>query len=177
MKFPVRIMTDINNFDISLNVRVDAKYKRMKEVTVFSKSYRQDSLENRQLYADIFEYEKPGIHTSMANGVAGADFDQIVNMFRFKRNRYMKAFQKRLVNEEQDKYIDHKFTTKKVEQLTGLTGADRDSFMFIFRPTYEFTANTTLYDFYWYIKMSGQQYKMGARQNLFFVKLAALKPE
>jgi hypothetical protein len=89
-------------------------------------------------------------------------------MFRFRRNKYIKSFQKRLVLEEQDKYIDHKFTKKVVQQLTGLTDKDRDSFMLIFRPTYDFTVLTPLYDFYWYIKMCGQQYKMGIRQNAFF---------
>ena len=128
MKFPVHAMNDINNFDISLNVKVLAKYKRMKEVTVFSHNYHTDSLENREKYADIFGYEKPGLKTSMSGGVAGADLDELINMFRFRRNKYLKSFQKRLVLDEQDKYIDHKFTKKVVQQLTGLTDADRDSF-------------------------------------------------
>ncbi len=169
MKFPVHIITDPNNFEISINVKVEAKYKRMKEVMVFSKSYHQDSLENREKYADIFGYEKPGLKTTMSNGVAGADLDELINMFRFRRNKYLKSFQKRLVTEEENKFIDHKFTKKVVQQLTGLSGADRDSFMLIFRPTYDFAAASTLYDFYWYIKMSGQQYKLGARSNNFFL--------
>lgn len=171
IKFPVHVITDVNNFDISLNVKVQAKYKRLKEVTVFSSNYHTDSLRNREKYADIFGYEKPGLKTSMSNGVAGADLDELINVFRFRRNKYLRSFQKRLVLEEQDKYIDHKFTKKIVQQLTGLTDKDRDTFMLLFRPTYEFTMLTPLYDFYWYIKMSGQQYRMGFRQNTFFRKL------
>ena len=168
MHFPVHIITDINHFDIALSVRVQAQYKRLKEVTVFSKNYRQDSLENREKYADIFGYEKPGLKTTMSNGVAGADLDELINVFRFRRNKYLKLFQKRLIAEEQDKYVDHKFTKKVVQQITGLSGNDRDSFMLIFRPTYEFTVVTPLYDFYLYIQMSGRLYQQGARENLFF---------
>ncbi len=168
MRFPVQKMPDLNHFDISLNVKVQALYKRMKEVTVFSKSYRQDSLENREKYADVFGYEKPGLKTTMSNGTAGADLDALINVFRFRKNKYMKIFQKRLIAEEQDKYVDHKFTKKVVQQITGLTGSDRDSFMLVFRPTYEFAMLTPLYDFYLYIQMSGRLYQQGSRENLFF---------
>ena len=87
-KFPVRKMADPSRFDISLKIPVKGKYQVLNEVTVFSKSHKQDSMENRQTYADIFDYKKPGLSTSITpGGGVGADLDELINVFRFKRNK------------------------------------------------------------------------------------------
>ncbi len=176
-RYPVRTIADYTHFDIALLVPVASRYKTIKEVTVFSKSYRQDSLENRKEYGDIFAFERPGVKSSMVNGTAGADLDELINIFRFRRNKNIRKFQTRLLTQEQEKYISYRFNKKIAQNLTGLHGADLDSFMVIYRPPYTFTTQTSLYDFYWYIKMSGQQYKMGIRQNLFFKRQQELFPE
>jgi hypothetical protein len=175
-RYAVSTIADYTRFDIALLIPIasNSKYKTIKEVVVFSKTYKQDSMENREAYADIFGYEKPGFKTSMSDGVAGVDLDELINIFRFRRNKNMRKFQSRLLQQEQDKYVDYRFNKKTVQQLTQLTGPDLDSFMVIFRPTYFFTINTPLYDFYWYIKMSGQQYALGARENLFFKRQPGL---
>ena len=49
-KFSVAQIINPNQFDISIHVQVNGKYKMMKEVTVFSKSYALDSIENRMAY-------------------------------------------------------------------------------------------------------------------------------
>jgi len=84
-------------------------------------------------------------------------------MFRFKRNRRMLAFQERLIEDEHDKFIDHRFTRYIVKKITGLSGDTLDKFMFRFRPTYEFTKVATDYEFFDYIKLAYQDYK---RQGL-----------
>jgi hypothetical protein len=71
----------------------------------------------------------------------------------------MLAFQKRLVEDEHDKFIDHRFTRYIVKKITGLTGDAEDSFMFRFRPSYEFTKVATDYEFFDYIKLAYQDYK------------------
>ncbi len=43
VKFPVKTISNYNEFNISLRVRVFEKYRPLKEVIVYSKSYRQDS--------------------------------------------------------------------------------------------------------------------------------------
>ncbi len=176
-KYPVRNITDYSNFDIALLVPIYSKYKIIKGVTVFSKTYRQDSLENRNEYGDIFDFQRPGVQSSMVNGSAGANLDELINVFRFRRNRNIRNFQRRLLMQEQDKYVDYRFNKKVAGNLTGLKGPALDSFMVIFRPPYEFATQTSLYDFYWYIKMSGEQYRLGIRRNLFFVRQKELFPD
>jgi hypothetical protein len=177
LRYAVKDIGDFQHFDLALHVKVPSKYKTIKAVTVFSKTYRQDSIENREKYAKYFDFQKPRVQTSMVNGAVGADVNELINMFRFKRNKRLKKFRMRLEEQEQEKYITYRFNKKTVQQLTQLSGPSLDSFMVIFRPTYHFTARTALYDFYWYIKMSGEQYKMGARKNVFLREMARYKEE
>ena len=53
VKFPVETIGNYNAFDISLRVRINDKYKLLKGVTVFSDTYKRDSLENRMSYSKI----------------------------------------------------------------------------------------------------------------------------
>jgi hypothetical protein len=155
--FPVNMMNATTGFDIALHVNPT----ELAEVRVAPKNYYLDSLQNRKDYEKIFNYTKPGLALSdgsSGSGV-GVDLDQIINMFRFKRNRRMLAFQERLIEDEHDKFINHRFTRYIVKKITGLSGDAEDSFMFRFRPSYEFTKIATDYEFFDYIKLAYQDYK------------------
>jgi hypothetical protein len=71
----------------------------------------------------------------------------------------MLQFQQRLIQQEQDKFIDHRFNKQLVRRLTNLSGEALDSFMVICRPPYEFTLLTSDYDFQSYIKRCYEQFK------------------
>lgn len=165
-KFPVKTITNYNDFDISLRIPVKGKYSVLKEVVVYSKTFRQDSLENRQTYADVFAYKKPGVSTSITpDGGVGADVNELINIFRFKRNKRLKAFRARVEEQENESYINYRFNKSFVKRLTGLESPALDSFMIWHRPTYEFTANSTEIEFNQYILNSYYQFKkMGFAQ-------------
>jgi len=114
-------------------------------------------------YAKIFNYQKPGLKvvTPQFGAAAGFDLDEIINMFRFRRNRSMAAFQKRLLLEEQEKSIDHRFNKALVRRLTLLDGNQLDSFMRVFRPSYMFTKLSGDYEFQQYIKTAFHRFKKG----------------
>ena len=96
-KFAVNKIPNAGQFDISLHISVKSKYSVLKEVVVYAKNYKQDSLENRQNYGEVFSYRKNGIETSITpGGGVGLDANELINMFRFKRNKRLKAFQARL---------------------------------------------------------------------------------
>jgi hypothetical protein len=159
-KFAVSTLSLQNNFDISLHVPSNI----LPEFRVMAPSYRFDSLQNRKDYAKVFDFKRPGLGiTSSPPGSGGAgvglDLDQLINVFRFRRNRSMLGFQERLILEEQDKYIDHRFNKTIVRKITGLNGEEMDKFMKLFRPSYEFTQWSNEYEFYHYIKKSYLQYK------------------
>ncbi len=160
-KFAVRQIQNIGNFDISLHIRVAEKFKTMKEVKVFTKNFRQDSIENRQYYNKIFSYEKPGVASSITpgSGSVGLDLDEFINIFRFKRNKQLRKMQDRLLEQEQENYIKYRFNKTAVKRITRLEGADLDTFMALYRPDFEFTQMATTVEFYQYILNAAYQFK------------------
>ena len=159
-KFSIGQIQDPLHFDISLHINVKGKYSFLKEVTVFSKSYREDSLENRKLYADIFRFTKPGLQTSTsADGGVGLDLDELINMFRFRRNKRMLAFQKRLEEQEKEKYVNYRFNKLFIKRITGLQSPLLDTFMVWYRPNYEFVITGDEISFNQYILNACKQFK------------------
>ena len=160
-KFSVKQINNIGAFDISLHIHATEKFRTMKEVRVYAKSFRQDSIENRQQYDKIFKYSKPGISlTSDANtGAAGLDVNELINIFRFKRNRQLRRMQDRLEEQEKENYINYRFNKVTVRRITHLEGKDLETFMNEYRPDFGFTETSSMIDFYQYILNASYQYK------------------
>lgn len=158
MLFPVSTIRYPAGFDIALQVRVQDKYQTLKEVVVIGKSYRQDSLENRERYRKIFEFEGGGLQTTSAGNL---DPNSLINAFKFRRNKVMRSFQNRLVLEEQQKFIDSRFTKGLVKQITGLNDRDLERFMTLWRPSYEMIAFNDEYQFHKYILEASKYFKTG----------------
>jgi hypothetical protein len=154
-KYLVRTIPNKENFEIALHVYPTT----LKEIRFTPKNYRMDSIQNRQDYAKAFNFRKPGIETSInPGGGVGMDINSLISMFQFRKNRRMLAFQERLLREEADAFIDHRFNRALVIRLTGLRGDELNTFMVRYRPNIEFTQNTSDYDFQAYIKRAFQQY-------------------
>lgn len=162
VKFPVKSIQNIFQFDISLHVPVN----ELPVVKVRARSYMMDSVQNRKDYAKVFDFRKPGIGLSTSpSGVVGLDLDEFINMFKFRYNKRMMAFQKRLIREEEDKFIDHRFTRTLTRKITGLNGDSLIKFMNLYRPSYDFTRLTTDYEFQEYIKIAAEDYRAGSARK------------
>jgi hypothetical protein len=167
IKFPVSRITTPLAFDISLQINITT----LKEVKIQPRNYRQDSLQNREDYAKIFNYKKPGLSVvrpqTQYGAAVGFDLNELINVFRFRRNKSMLAFQQRLLTQEQEKYVDHRFSKGLVRRLTGLTEPVLDSFMIAYRPSYRLTLVLGDYDFQKYIKDSYERFKKGLPPEIF----------
>jgi hypothetical protein len=167
-KFAVKDITERLNFNISIHVVSN----ELPGVTVKSRNYLIDSIQNRKDYAKVFNYRKPTLSLSTnpnyTPGGLGAAFDleAIINMFRFKYNRQMLSLQKRLVQQEQDKYIDKRFSKWFVTRLTRLQGGSLDSFMMFYRPPYEFLLTVNDLELGIYIEESYKHYERVKRGEL-----------
>lgn len=160
VKFPIAKMKDYQSFDISLRVRVDDKYKLLRGVTVFSNSFKKDSLENRENYAKVFGSTKPGLRSTYdPGGPAGLDVGELIGVFQFRKNKQRMAFQNRLLSEEEDRYVDFRFSAKNIERITGLKSPELEEYQKLYRPSYYFTANSTLTQFYEYILNTSYTFK------------------
>jgi hypothetical protein len=155
MKYAVDTISNLSGFDVMLHI----KATQLPEVTVRNRYYRFDSIQNRNDYAKVFNFRKPSLqiinnptYNTTPGVTAGLDINEIINMFRFKRNRQILALQRRLLQQEQDAYIDHRFKKIFVIKLTGLSGAALDSFMVAYRPDYEFLLTLNDLEFGYYIE-------------------------
>ena len=157
-KFAVAAINSFNGFDIALHVPVT----ELKEVKITPRNYKRDSIQNRLDYAKAFDFHKPGISLSNPSSGSfgvGLDLDAFINMFNFRRNKRMAHFQQRLILEEQEKFIDHRFTKSLVKKITQLTGEEQEDFMKKYRPSLEFTSTSTDYEFAEYIKLAWQEFE------------------
>ena len=144
VKFPVSSFDPNSPVDISIAVAVDS----LPLVVVRPKAYRYDSMENREEYRKIFDYEPD--YVSAGQGGVGVNLDMI---FGARRNRQMLALKRRLVEEEEDKYVDYRFNRTLVHRITGLQRPALDLFMRMYRPSYDFIKSCENdYEFYKYIK-------------------------
>lgn len=157
MRFAVSSIQNLRGFDISLHVQSIM----LPEVRVMPPNYKRDSAQNRLDYAKAFNFRKPGlgVSTSPSGAGVGLDLDELINVFRFRRNKSMLGFQRRLIQEEEDKFVDHRFSKIIVRKITGLKADELTRFMKVFRPTYEFTKLASDYEFLFYIKKSYSQYR------------------
>jgi len=156
-KYPVARIKDFTQFDLSLRVNIQV----LKEVKVAPRNYKLDSIRNRIEYEKIFNFHRPNISSLTTIGPTGAgiDINELIRVFQFRKNRNMEKFQNRLEEQERDKFVEHRFNKALVRRLTQLDGEALDSFMLIYRPTFEFTAASSDYDFQTYIKVSFEKFR------------------
>ena len=160
MTFPVDKIADYTGFDISLRVRVKEKYKLLKSITVFTDQYKMDSLENRVTYRDIFAGRRPGISSTYEEGgPAGLDINNLIGALQFKKNRSNLAFQQRLLQEEEDRFVDNRFSSRTITRITGLQGDTLELYKKMYRPSYERVARSSLAEFYQYILTTSYIFK------------------
>lgn len=144
-RIPVKRIARGYPLDMSLAVRIDS----LPLVVVRPKAYRYDSAENRDEYRKVFDYQ-PDYVVGGENGGIGFNLDML---FDAKKNRRMLALQRRLIEEEQDKYVSYRFNRPLVKRITGLQRPALDTFMRLYRPSYQFIRNCENdYEFYKYIK-------------------------
>jgi hypothetical protein len=152
-KYAVKAIMNVQNFEVSLHVNTT----ELKEVRIMPRNYRMDSIQNRLDYAKAFNFRKPGVGSSLntaPGGGVGLDLDEFINMFSFRRNKRMLAFQQQLLLDEELRFIDYRFNRALIIKLTGLHGKDLDTFIEHYRPDIEFVRMSTDYELQDYIKKS-----------------------
>jgi len=156
-KYPVATIVNLQNFEVSLHVNVTM----LKPIMVKPPNYHLDSIANREEYAKAFNYKKPGLGIVTPSGpgaAVGVDLDQLIGVFQFQKNRRNAAFRDRLLREEKEKFVEHRFSRALVIRLTGLHGAALDTFMVRYKPELHFTEFATDYEFQSYIKKCYEKY-------------------
>lgn len=160
MKYPVDTISNLDHFNVMIHVRAFD----LPEVKVRNNYYRYDSAMNRQDYAKVFNFKKPGIgvvsnRTYNPGATVGFDLEGIINMFRVQRNRSILTLQKRLLEEEEEKYVNSRFTKIFVKKITGLQSPELDTFMRRYRPNHGLVKLLNELELGYYIGQQYEEYK------------------
>ncbi len=161
MKYPVDTISNNDNFDVMIHVRSFD----LPEVKVRNSYYKFDSIQNRKDYAKIFDFKKPGLRLSENPGynpgglTVGFDLDEIINLFRVKRNRSLASLQQRLLQQEEDKYINHRFSIAFVRKITKLNSPELEEFMKEYRPDYEMVQRMNELELGYFIEKNYEEYR------------------
>src|SRR5450432_1125761 len=135
--------------DAGYDVTMSLKNSLLKNVTIRSANYMQDSLNRREDYAAFYNRpkEKMVSRSGPQNGVGVA-----VSPLGFFHNKSKdKKMQKNLEYQEEQDFVDYSFSRRYVEKLTSLHGDSLLSFMLRYRPTYQFCRTATGGDMVQYI--------------------------
>lgn len=101
-------------------------------VTVVSRNYHKDSLENRLEYDKVFNYKNPGFNPF-------APVSSIANLLNVKKRKRMKRMKSDLLFEEQQGYVDTRFNRTSVRKSIGKPVDDSTLTLYMrrYRPTYQ----------------------------------------
>ncbi|MBS0026275.1 carboxypeptidase-like regulatory domain-containing protein [Chitinophaga sp. 22321] len=135
--------------------------KRMFElqgVNVRGKNYAKDSAALRDEYGRYFNYHKPGamdvLKTLPANPITALSY-----LVPSKTRKRKEQFHEQLLYWEKEKFIDYRYSPELVGKMTKLQSPELDSFMYKYRPGYQFLNSASEYDLLLYIKQSFETYQ------------------
>jgi hypothetical protein len=112
-------------------------------------NYHDDSLRYYNLYKRELEFEKFTLVDMMKHPFSAMS----------KRNRQIWAFQDEFSWFQQEKYINYTFSKQMVTNITGMTGDSLITYMHMFRPTYNDLRAMTEYEFYAYVRKTGELFR------------------
>jgi hypothetical protein len=159
-KFAVATIPNNSQFDISIHLNVKGKHSVLKEVIVYSKYYRFDSLENRETYSKIFNYHKPRFETNFTpGGAAGFDANELFSLFTPKKNRRMQKLQDMMLRNEEEAYVNYRFNKNFVRRITQIKAPALDTFMTLYRPSYFLISTSSELQFNQYILNASYQFR------------------
>ncbi|QES90740.1 hypothetical protein [Rhizosphaericola mali] len=129
----------------------------LNNVTVRTRNYHADSLNNRKEYGDAYNYTKPKVKSAFDVLNVGK-MEEVLN---FKKKKQHQMLKDNLQREEQEGYIDNRFTRTFVRKYLGQSISDEklEDFMRKYRPKYEEIVGMSDLELIDYIRISYTQYQ------------------
>jgi len=153
--------------NVLITIELTPKVNNLNEVTIIGdRSFKKDSLANRADYARQFNYKGPRVIDAFTNGshfyYPGEFFS--VNLLVLvqaltKKSTPEYKFNKLLIRDEHEQYVDEHFNRGIVSGITQLKGDTLAAFLLQYRPGYEFVKKSTDYDMEVYIRGCYKKFK------------------
>ncbi|WP_159454290.1 carboxypeptidase-like regulatory domain-containing protein [Chitinophaga ginsengisegetis] len=142
----------------SQDVYMQKRLFELQGVNIRGKNYRNDSMALRDEYGRYFDYRKPGamdvLKTLPANPITALSY-----LVPSKVRKRKEQFHEQLLYWEKEKFIDYRYSPELVGRMTKLQSPELDSFMYKYRPGYQFLNSASDYDLLLYIKQSFEEYQ------------------
>src|SRR5258708_7181523 len=140
-------------------ILLDLRPVSLQPVTVGSLSnYQLDSLERRQIYSWIYGQEpQPVVERQRQGDGVGIELNVIPHGSSEVRQRL--KLKKRILREEQQHYVNFRFSADYISRLTHLEGDSLKQFIVRYRPTYDFCRNAANVDILVYINDSFKKFE------------------
>ena len=152
-----------------LRIELEPKVTKLNEVTIHgSRDFKKDSIDNRLAYAKQFNYKGPTVMDAFTGNPNKGPGELIsINPLILiaaltKKSTPEYKFNKILVRDEHEQYIDEHFNKGIVSRITDLKGDTLSAFLIQYRPTYEFVKKSTEYDMEVYIKSCNKEFEKGS---------------
>lgn len=138
------------------------------------RDYKLDSISRRREYARVFAYEDPSFKDlfitktptknyqyqpfqSSTSSIVGVDVLSAISFLTKKKNPISKL-QKKLLQEENEKYVAQAFSEERVRSLTSLQGDSLQTFIDRYRPSAGLITQMNDYELLLYIKKSYKEF-------------------
>ena len=152
-----------------VRIELEPKVTKLNEVTIRgNRDFKKDSIANRIAYAKQFNYKGPRVidaFTGNPNKQPGEliSINPLILIAALtKKSTPEYKFNKLLISDEQETYIDEHFNKGIAGRITGLRGDTLAVFLTEYRPSYQFVLKATDYDMEVYIRECLKKFKAAA---------------
>jgi hypothetical protein len=142
----------------SQDVYMQRRLFELQGVNVKGKNYRNDSMALRDEYGRYFNYHKPGA-MDVLKTLPASPITALSYLVPSKVRKRKEQFHEQLLYWEKEKFIDYRYSPELVGKMTKLQSPELDSFMYKYRPGYQFLNTASEYDLLLYIKQSFEEYQ------------------
>lgn len=168
--------------NVLLVVALSPKIENLNEVTIYGdRSFKKDSLANRADFARQFNYKGPRVIDAFTHRTNFSPGELLsVNLLVLvqaltKKSTPEYKFNKLLIRDEHEQYVDEHFNRGIVSGITPMKGDTLAAFLLQYRPGYDFVKKSTDYDMKVYIRTCFKKFKDAGYKNVDPVLPAAYK--
>ena len=144
---------------------MEPKAQMLRAVEVGSLSnYQLDSMARREEYSWVYDHGTP---PRLERKRSGDGVGVTMNIFRnaSKEDQDREKLKKRLMREEEEHYVDFRYSREYVARLTRLKGDSLQQFMMHFRPTYDYCRKAASVDIIVYVNDSFKKFMKREEEN------------
>lgn len=144
---------------------MEPRAQMLRAVEVGSLSnYQLDSMARREEYNWVYDHGTP---PRLERKRSGDGVGVTMNIFRnaSKEDQDREKLKKRLMREEEEHYVDFRYSREYVARLTRLKGDSLQQFMMHFRPTYDYCRKAANVDILVYVNDSFKKFMKREEEN------------